>query len=66
MNPPRQGRAAAASMVEPFVVHYSVNPVIHSPGALAKLPCLCRTRARTGEALTFGGRHSSIAILSAS
>jgi hypothetical protein len=45
INPPRQGRAEAASMVEPFVVHYSASPVIRSPGALAKLPCLCRARA---------------------
>jgi hypothetical protein len=53
-------------MVEQFVVHYSANPVVRSPAALAKLPCLCRERARIGEALTFGGEHSSIAILSAS
>jgi hypothetical protein len=45
VNPPRQGRAEAASMVEPFVVHYSARPVIRSPGAPAKLPCLCRARA---------------------
>jgi hypothetical protein len=53
-------------MVEQAVGHYSASPVIRSPGARAKLPCLCRARARIGEALTFGGEHSSIAILSAS
>jgi hypothetical protein len=53
-------------MVEQFVVHYSASPVIRSPGALAKLPCWRGERARIGEALTFGGEHSSIAILSAS
>ena len=53
-------------MVEPFVMHYNATPVIRSLGAPAKLPCLCRERARIGEALTFGGEHSSIAILSAS
>jgi hypothetical protein len=45
INPPRQGRAEAASMVEQLVVHYSASPVIRSPGAWAKLPCLCRARA---------------------
>ena len=53
-------------MVEQVVMHYSANPVVRSPAALAKLPCLCRERPRIGEALTFGGEHSSIAILSAS
>jgi hypothetical protein len=45
INPPPQGRAEAASLIEQFVVHYSASPVIRSPGALAKLPCLCRARA---------------------
>ena len=53
-------------MVEPFVVHYSASPVIRSRGTGQIAVFVQGARARIGEALTFGGEHSSIAILSAS
>ena len=53
-------------MVEPFVMHYNASPVIRSLAHRQIAVFVQGARARIGEALTFGGEHSSIAILSAS